>query len=333
MLLDRCYAMFATDRLQHVLRARADASGCGIETGTVRRIEHDDLGSTLELTDGRDLRSSVVIDASGAASRFLTRSSDDAPAWQVAYGQLIDVPSHPWFEGEMVLMDWRPIESRATVAELPTFLYVLPLGKNLLFVEETSLCARPAAAISTLQSRLHRRLRGLGIETRDVLAEEHCRIPMGLPLPRRDQRTLGYGVAAGRVHPATGYQLARSLETAPAMARAIANALGTNGPIEASAAGWRAVWPREDILQWELYAFGTNFLCSLGAQDLRLFFRAFFSLPTAEWHGFLSGTLGVPRLARAMGRVFASLEGRLQWRLVNGSAPVLAPVLRAAVSL
>jgi lycopene cyclase-like protein len=183
-----------------------------------------------------------------------------------------------------------------------------------------------------LQSRLQRRLLHRGIRITRVLEEEHCRIPMGLPLPRRDQRLLAFGAAAGKVHPATGYQVARSLAEAPALADAIANGLD-HGPARASELGWQTLWPREALVQWELYSFGTRFLCTLGAAETRAFFDAFFDLETPMWHGYLSGTLGVAGLAQAMCAVFSNLSPPLRWELMRtGARTAPLPVLRAALA-
>ncbi len=284
----------------------------------------------MRLCDHRAIEAAVVVDASGFSSRFLERSSDGVPAWQVAYGQLVEVAEHPWFEGEMVLMDWRSVPG-SREGEPPTFLYVLPLGKHLVFVEETSLASRPEVAVPVLRSRLERRLRGAGIRVREVLSEEQCRIPMGLSIPRRDQRTLGFGVAAGKVHPATGYQLARSFAEAPALAQAIAAGLGSSGPARASELGWQTLWPRDALLQWELYTFGLNFLCTLGAKETRAFFAAFFALDTPVWRGFLSGTLGGAGVAKAMGQVFSHLQAPLRWELMRAGASARSiPIVKAA---
>jgi capsanthin/capsorubin synthase len=318
-VLDRRYARFSTPALQAALLAGVG----GVEAGLVLAVEHDDQGATLRLVD-RTIEARVAVDATGAASRFLERRADTVPAWQVAHGRLVEVDEHPWFEGEMVLMDWRPLPA-SRPHEAPSFLYAMPLGRNVVFLEETSLAARPAASLGALASRLDRRILQLGLRVRDTLAEERCRIPMGLALPRLDQRTLGFGVAAGLVHPATGYQVARSLAEAPALAEAIALGLEEGGPALASQRGWATLWPRERRIEWELYAFGLDFLTTLDAEQLRAFFGAFFSLETRAWSGFLSGTLGAAGLARAMGQVFAHLDAPLRWELMRAGVHARAP--------
>jgi lycopene cyclase-like protein len=166
-----------------------------------------------------------------------------------------------------------------------------------------------------------------------VLREERCRIPMGLALPRRDQRLLAFGAAAGKVHPATGYQVARSFAEAPRLAEALVEGL-QSGPMRASERGWQTLWSREALVQWELYTFGSNFLCTLGAAETRAFFDAFFDLETSVWHGYLTGTLGVGGLAHAMAQVFSNLSAPLRWELMRaGASTAPAPMLRAALAL
>ena len=88
--------------------------------------------------------------------------------------------------------------------ELPTFLYVMPFSKTRIFVEETSLVARPAIGFDELKERLDRRLRHLGVKIKTVEEEEFCLIPMGGTLPKLPQRVLGIGGTGGMVHPSTG---------------------------------------------------------------------------------------------------------------------------------
>ena len=87
---------------------------------------------------------------------------------------------------------------------LPSFLYAMPFSDTRVFLEETSLVARPAVAYKELKGRLDKRLRHMGISVRRVKEEEYCLIPMGGALPRLPQRVLGIGGTGGMVHPSTG---------------------------------------------------------------------------------------------------------------------------------
>lgn len=80
----------------------------------------------------------------------------------------------------------------------------MPFTKTHVFLEETSLVARPAVDFDTLKERLTARMAHLGIKVISVEEEEYCLIPMGGVLPKFPQRVLGIGGTAGMVHPSTG---------------------------------------------------------------------------------------------------------------------------------
>ena len=212
----------------------------------------DDQDSTVTLFSGAKVTARLVVDATGTG-QFLDRPSHGPMASQVAYGQLLEVDGHPFRCGEMALMDFRPIDDGERP---PTFLYALPLDYNLLFVEETSLIATVPVSRSMLERRLDTRLTRLGITNRRVISTEQVHIPMTRALPLRQQRMLGYGAAAAMVHPATGHHLARVLARAPEVAQSIAHQLGDAASLDdASRAVWKTIWPRDDMLKWELYNF------------------------------------------------------------------------------
>ena len=87
---------------------------------------------------------------------------------------------------------------------LPTFLYAMPFSPTRVFLEETSLVARPAVGFPELRARLRKRLAHMGVVVTAIEEEEYCLIPMGGVLPRLPQRVLGIGGTAGMVHPSTG---------------------------------------------------------------------------------------------------------------------------------
>ena len=67
-----------------------------------------------------------------------------------------------------------------------------------------------------LKRRLLKRLEFHGIEFAlgSVREEEFCYIPMGGAMPTIPQRVVGFGGAAGLVHPATGYMISRTMNLA-----------------------------------------------------------------------------------------------------------------------
>ena len=110
---------------------------------------------------------------------------------------------------------------------LPTFLYAMPFSPTKVFLEETSLVARPIIPFPELKLRLQQRMAHLGIKVLAVEEEEFCAIPMGGVLPARPQRVIGVGGTAGMVHPSTGYMVARVLGAAPLVADAIVDQLSS----------------------------------------------------------------------------------------------------------
>ena len=53
-----------------------------------------------------------------------------------------------------------------TRAEVPSFLYAMPLKGARVFLEETCLVAKPALPFAVLKRRLHRRLAAMGLKAR-----------------------------------------------------------------------------------------------------------------------------------------------------------------------
>ena len=76
----------------------------------------------------------------------------------------IEVDQHPFDINEMLFMDWRSDYVQGdknllkNIKKVPSFLYVMPLSETVIFVEETSLVARPAASFEEMAIRLTKRL-------------------------------------------------------------------------------------------------------------------------------------------------------------------------------
>jgi len=256
------------------------------------------------------------------------------PGYQIAYGIVAEVDSHPFDLDKMLFMDWRDShlrsdkELREGNAKLPTFLYAMPFSANHIFLEETSLVARPGVPMDVIQKRMELRLKHLGIHVRSIEEDEKCVIPMGGVLPVIPQRVLGIGGTAGMVHPSTGYMVARTLAAAPLLAESVVQRLGgstsihvpTKKPdsarhlestapsqqLEASikveessgaqgdelAAGvWADLWPLDRQQQRAFFCFGMDVLLKLDLAGTRRFFDAFFNLEPHNWQGFLSSRL------------------------------------------
>ncbi len=135
---------------------------------------------------------------------------------------------------------------------------------------------------------------------------------MNPPLPARNQRVVGFGGAAGMVHPASGFMVGSLLRRGPQLARTIANALaqGQNGAHGISGAdlaqqAWDGLWPAEERLKREFFRFGLQKLMGFDQAQLRHHFAAFFQLPAHEWYGFLTNSLSLAELGAAMAKLFA----------------------------
>ncbi|KAL6888371.1 hypothetical protein ACP4OV_009397 [Aristida adscensionis] len=307
--LDRPYARVARRRLKSAMLDRCVAHGVVFHQARVADVVHGDASSLVVCDDGVAVPAAVVLDATGF-SRCLVRYGEPYdPGYQVAYGILAEVDGHPFDVDKMLFMDWRDAhlpegsELRARNRRAPTFLYAMPFSPTRIFLEETSLVARPGLAMDDIQERMAARLRHLGIRVRSVEEDERCVIPMGGPLPVLPQRVVGIGGTAGMVHPSTGYMVARTLATAPIVADAIVRFLDTGSGAAGGLAGdalaaevWKELWPASRRRQREFFCFGMDILLKLDLDGTRRFFDAFFDLEPHYWHGFLSSRLFLPEL-------------------------------------
>lgn len=321
--LDRAYGRVDNPSLRARLYER---SGARLLTGSARGAEVTAAGTVVVTAKGERHAARAVVDASGHRPALLTPGRGRPPAWQAAYGVLGSFDGAPVPPGSMVFMDWSdaPLRDLPRVAEDPTFLYGMDLGDGRWFVEETSLARRPALGFDALEQRLWRRLESAGARLTETLEVERCLFPMGVPLPPRDQRVIGFGGAAGMVHPATGYQVGAALQRAPELAASLSRALDARGatPHSVAAAGWRAVWPIDLVRQRALHAFGMEALLGFDTATIQRFFSAFFDLGEEHWRGYISGAPSVGRLAGTMLALFRRAPGPLRRSLVR---PALGP--------
>jgi len=315
----------------------------------------------------------VVLDATGHAKKFVQFKDDYNPGYQGAYGIMIDVDKHPFDLGKMLFMDWRDDhlkdlpELREKNAKLPTFLYAMPFSDTRIFVEETSLVARPAIPFDDLKERLEARLKHLGININKVHEEEYCLIPMGSSLPYVPQRVVGIGGTAGMVHPSTGYMVSRMLGAAPTLADCIIDQLGGGQPKLSSVTSmpkgsereqqqgggdsqlqesfsqtgnnstalsreiWGTIWPEERLSQREFFNFGMEILLTLDLMNTREFFKAFFSLSDYHWQGFLSSRLSLSDLILFGLSLFKESSWEMRLSLVGKGLPGLIGMVTQVV--
>eukprot|EP00166_Cyanidium_caldarium_P004190 ctg_433.g262 len=348
VVTSRAYARIDRTKLkQHLMElCLAPASGVRLVSGTARLAEPTEVTGGASESQGaalytvvvspttgasgddgaavhaqRYIRSRLVIDTAGHSGAMVRFQQPHEPAFQAAYGIEARVVSHPFPLDEMLLMDYRrpdmqesPADSSHPYERCPTFLYAMPLSESKIFLEETSLVARPPVPFEELKRRLHTRLRALGITVTEVEEEEFCLIPMGGALPDLAQSVVGFGGAAGLVHPSTGYMLSRTLNMARELARQIHNSATWTAPNV-----WKdMIWTPPRLAQRDFYAFGGEVLMQMSLGELREFFLAFFQLPDADWHDFLSfrQLSGASRLRFGIG-VWLRTSWRVKARLVR----------------
>ncbi len=330
--LGRTYVRLNTAVLQGVLLHRCEAAGVTLEKGTVEAVAEYDQELQQLIVDGRVWRSRLVIDASG--TRGLRPATD--PAVQVAWGELVRVDGHPWSPGEMVLMDWRRLRSAGAqdltgdLEAAPTFLYALPFDAEHVFVEETSLAARPGMSLAQCKARLAVRRQQLGLEVLEVLEVERCSIDMGgVALTRPTNGVVAFGAAGGLVHPATGYSFVASLRRVPLLADTIVEALGIATGTGTAQAAFDAMWPSEARRCRALHAHGLEVLLGLPLHRIQPFYDAFFSVEgVADWRGYMGDSLSPAELSRLMWQVFTSVDWPMRRSLMG--SPKQWPALVSA---
>lgn len=326
--VDRTYVLFDNAALHQHLRDRFAAADGTEVTGRVREVTTSRLTHTVAVgtAGGRSgvVRTRAVVDASGHRPVAVVPGSGGPPPLQTAYGVYGRWTRPPATPGAMTFMDL----SGAAVAP-PTFLYAMDLGGGRWLAEETSLAAHPAVPLAVLARRLDSRLAGRGAASFTVESVERVAFPMGVAVPDRSQPVVAFGAAAGAVHPSTGFQVARSLRTAPALAAALREAIAAGRDVrDVAAAGWSAVWPADALRQRALQQLGLTALLRMDGRTLQRFFGAFFGLPADEWSAFVSGATDVAALRAVMTGVFA----RAPWsvRRSLAMAALRRPALLAA---
>jgi lycopene cyclase-like protein len=329
--LGRGYARLARRRARAAMLERIERAGGEVRFVSALGAEHAPAGSRVRSSDGAEHGATVVIDATGHRPALL---SPGAPARhaQVAVGLSLRVDAHPWAVDRFLMMDWRPARGVGASEDghPPSFLYAMPFGPDHVFVEETSLLSAPAVPFAALASRLDARLARMGVRPTAIVGHERCFIPMDPGLPDTRQRVVGFGAAAGLVHPATGYQLARSLRLAPTLAAVIARGLGAGqAPAEVAAAAWRAVWPSAQRASRELFRFGAERVAAMDAPAIASFFEAFHALPAAARDGYLAGDAPLSQVTSAMWRAFLRVPGPTKLALGRGGLSLPARLLRS----
>ena len=323
----RGYVRLARRRYRDRLLAAIAAGGGQLHHQTAVSVRHDAEGSEVEDAEGLVHRGRIVVDASGPRPALLATRTPPT-SFQTAVGLQIEVDAHPFPLDRFRLMDWRPVPGAEGP---PTFLYAMPLGSHRLFVEETSLlgAARP---FPELRARLLARLAHLGVRIREVVDTELCHIPLDDGLPSREQRVVGLGASASMVHPATGYQLARSLRAGRRVADLLASKRGAP-PQTLAHDAWRAVWPAGALASRELFLYGARRVAKLDAAQTSAFFKAFVQAEPAGRDAYLAGDAGLAPVLATMARTFGAAPAPVRATLLRGGHTLPGRVLSASLGL
>eukprot|EP00899_Mesostigma_viride_P022213 jgi/Mesvir1/3176/Mv16334-RA.1 len=229
--LSRPYARVDRFKLKRKILRQCCEHGVMFLEDKVVNVEHLASESRVTCSDGTQISAVTVLDATGFSRRLVKFDAEFNPGFQAAYGIMAKVESHPFPMDTMLFMDWRDDhldcepDLKKGNAALPSFLYAMPMTETRVFLEETSLVARPAVPFNDLKERMACRMQRLGIKLLEIEEDEYCLIPMGGVLPAMPQRVLGIGGTGGHVHPSTGYAVSRTLAAAPGLAQALVKEL------------------------------------------------------------------------------------------------------------
>ncbi len=315
------YGLFDKVKLQEYWLNQCDAASVKWHRGLACQLEINNISSAVTTSSGTVISARLVIDATGYEPVFLKAPKVGPVAVQTCYGIVAQFNKPPIQEGQFILMDYRCDHlSSDEREEPPTFLYAMDMGNGRFFLEETSLGLAPPVSLEILKKRLDKRLGSKGIEITSLEHEElGLFLPMNLPLPDLKQPILGFGGSAAMVHPASGYMVGGLLRRAPGVAKAIAAAMQdkTASPKELAKLGWATLWPSELRRKQAVYQFGLEKLMRFKEPQLRDFFTSFFKLPQDEWYGFLTNTLTISQLVKAMVRMYLIAPWSVRWGLME----------------
>eukprot|EP00746_Dinoflagellata_sp_MGD_P005131 gnl/MRDRNA2_/MRDRNA2_109938_c0_seq1.p1 gnl/MRDRNA2_/MRDRNA2_109938_c0~~gnl/MRDRNA2_/MRDRNA2_109938_c0_seq1.p1 ORF type:complete len:641 (+),score=72.68 gnl/MRDRNA2_/MRDRNA2_109938_c0_seq1:75-1997(+) len=254
-------------------------------------------GDCIQLESGEKFFARVVSMSTGHNRQIMQYHDGHPPLWQTAYGIEVEMENHPWHSSKAIFMDLSQSDQEVDAEgkqRVPSFLYVLP-SRNKVFLEETCLVSKVQIPFDELKRRLYRRLSNLNISIPQsaIIEEEASWIPLGGALPKAPQKVIGFGAAAGLVHPASGYSIVSSLQKAGPLADIIAEDIRdpSINPSHLTDRAWAYLWSAENRRKLAFYEYGSEVIAKLPVQTLQEFMKAFFALPTEWWQGFLSKEL------------------------------------------
>lgn len=248
-------------------------------------------------TSGLEIKSRLVIDATGQSSRLSPRIGRGERSAQRAVGAWSSQISHPFDPEIFVLMDFRNdrTEINPSTDTSPTFLYAMPMSVDQVYLEETSLQQKPGMSFDTLVSRLAHRFACVRVPMPDISEFRKTHIFMDIPPSKHRNGVVAFGAAAGLVHPATGYSVSISLFRSRKIAEAIASGLLNKkmAPERLAKSVQKTLWSRRDKVQFLFFQIGAEFIRTLTLHETRSFFYAFFCIPVSSQRVFFRGKMSI----------------------------------------
>ena len=294
--LDRAYGFFDNEKLRTYLQV------VPVHSSTAEEVVRDreSNGFLVRCADSTRIATRLVIDAGGSRSSLLARHRHHEGGVQSAFG-VVTRSAPNAYRDCFTLMDW------SVVHRDPTFLYTVDFGDGSVLLEETSLFRHVPLDPRLLEDRLVERV---GEMPREYV--EHVEIPMGGGVPSTSRTVVGFGAAAGYVHPVTGYSVAASLRASGRVADAIHRGVSMDLAEEDRVRhAWEAVWPTSLRRTRALHQYGLASLSRFDGADVQEFFDTFFSLPTADWSAYLRIDTSPATIAGVMAKFFA----RMSWQI------------------
>eukprot|EP00928_Gymnodinium_smaydae_P071465 TRINITY_DN55035_c0_g1_i1.p1 TRINITY_DN55035_c0_g1~~TRINITY_DN55035_c0_g1_i1.p1 ORF type:complete len:461 (+),score=34.79 TRINITY_DN55035_c0_g1_i1:53-1435(+) len=316
---------------RHVLRnaflRTCKQAGMELVKGVAVGIKHYDGWSEAVLQDASVCRGRVILDASGHYTKLLERTDStlgEPRCWQSFVGEVLRCREpHGYAVDTAIIFDWRDpfslISSGGRSSNLQTFAYILPLDEHRIFVEETVLISPSRDSLEDIDNCLQQRKLLLGLSQAELEEpQERDAFPMGGNIPVLDQRGIGLGGSARMVHPCTGYCVAHTLRSIPAVIDDLIEGLATqNCPKSVALSFWANVWSEDKLRTSVIHSMGAEVLMKLDRASFGSFFCAFFDLSADMWMGFLDRTHTTKSLVFTFFKMFMRAPLRIKLLLAR----------------
>ncbi|KAE8649042.1 hypothetical protein Csa_015273 [Cucumis sativus] len=287
--LDRPYAQVSRKKLKMKLMEECISKGVKFHKAKVWEINHQQFESSVSCNDGTEIKSNLVIDASGFTSKFTKSRPPPIRSKQNGSNGL-----------ERHSFEQRTIP-KTRQQKIPN----IPLRNALRFKPNLSrrdFPRRPAGdAVHSSEKEDGGQVAAFGDKGEENYRRgEMCDSDGGCSA--EDAAGSGGGRwGGGDGEPASGYAVVKGMGAAGRIARVAAEGVGGGGgrmirgrALEGRV--WEGVWPMEERNVREFYCFGMEILVRLDLDGIRGFFNAFFDLEPSYWEGLLSSRLSLLEL-------------------------------------